>query len=228
MDGPPIEAANKILGDLVAALEVNPVIGDKVRFGMIDFADDAGTVLPLCDIRQLNQLPTLVCRGGTSYAAAFRHLQSEIESDAAQLKADNFQVHRPAVFFVSDGAPTDTEQEWRAAFAALTSFDKGTGQGFRAFPNIVPFGVGEADAKMMAELIHPKGDANDNSKKKMKLFMASEETSVADALRAVAEILVSSVVQSAQNVGEGGDAMVLPEDDKLPEGVNAGAYEDWI
>jgi uncharacterized protein YegL len=44
-------------------------------------------------------------RGGTSYAAAFRMMRKQIEHDVVQLKGDNYSVHRPAMFFLSDGGP---------------------------------------------------------------------------------------------------------------------------
>ena len=60
-------------------------------------------------------VPTLKVRGGTSYAAAFRLLRTEIAANIKQLKGDGYLVHRPAVFFLSDGEPTDKESVWQSA-----------------------------------------------------------------------------------------------------------------
>lgn len=52
-----LEEANKILPSLVQALEKDPIICDKVRFGVIDFSDDARVALPLCDLLEQTSLP---------------------------------------------------------------------------------------------------------------------------------------------------------------------------
>ena len=165
MVGDKLEQANKIVPSVVDALAQNPILSDKVRFSVIDFADDAQVRLPLCDLLDENLvLPAMEVRGRTSYAAAFRVLRTEIETGVKQLKADGFSVHRPAVFFLSDGLPTDGGAVWRAAFEELTSWDGATGQGFREYPNVIPCGVDGAEAPIMQELIHPaegsKADAD--------------------------------------------------------------------
>src|SRR3954471_8861126 len=105
-----IDSANNILPKIVDALAENPILSDKVRIGLIDFSDDARVQLPLCDVLEPSlTLPHLSVRGGTSYAAAFRLLRAEIAANIKQLKADGYRVHRPALFFLSDGEPTDKE-----------------------------------------------------------------------------------------------------------------------
>ncbi|MCB1254258.1 MAG: hypothetical protein M9891_00735 [Austwickia sp.] len=128
-----LEECNRILPSLVQALEKDPIICDKVRFGVIDFSDDARVLLPLCDLLEQTSLPNLVGRKNTSYKAAFDLLKAEIERNVTQLKADGYQVHRPAVFFLSDGAPTDPPAEWTASFEALTAYDKASGTGNRMY-----------------------------------------------------------------------------------------------
>lgn len=217
-----MEAANQILPDLVVALENDPIICDKVRFSVIDFSDDATLVLPLCDLLSQQSLPQLRSRGGTSYRAAFDFLRMQIEQDVNQLKGDMYQVHRPAVFFLSDGAPTDQEDEWRNAFANLTHYDKQSGAGFRMYPNIIPFGVAEADPGIMKELIHPKAP----KERAMKMFLADERQSVGEAVSKMAKMLVQSVLKSGAGVAGGGGGIVLPEDDDLPEGIESVSADD--
>src|SRR5690348_5929599 len=115
-----LDSANAIMPAIVDALAQNPILSDKVRFGLIDFSDDAQVRLPLCDLLDPNlTLPALAVRGGTSFSAAFTTLRHEIEANIAQLKADGYVVHRPAVWFISDGEPTDDERTWRQAFSEL-------------------------------------------------------------------------------------------------------------
>jgi len=201
-----LTAANKILPELVAALEKDPIICDKVRFGVIDFSDDAQVLLPLCDLLEQTALPALEGRGGTSFKAAFELLRSEIERNVTQLKADGFMVHRPAVFFLSDGVPTDLEHEWRAAFDALTRYDKASGQGFRMYPNIIPFGLPGCEPSMLQQVIHPA-----SGPQAMRMFLTEKDESAAGAVTKMAKLLVSSVIQSGTGMAQGGGGIVLPE-----------------
>jgi uncharacterized protein YegL len=218
MDGEKLARVNEILTDLVDALAKNPILSDKVRFGMIDFADDARVVLTLCDLAEQDRLPMLTCRGGTSFAAAFDMVRKQIESDASQLRADGFKVHRPAMFFLSDGQPTDDTPVWQSAFAALTEYDRQSGTGNKWYPNVIPFGVGDADPATMAQLIYPK--------KRSKMYMSAEGADAAGAIRSMAEILIASVLSSGYSAAEGGSGIVLPDKDEVPDNVDV--YDDWL
>lgn len=202
-----IDAANKLVGEIVAAVDNNPVLADLARIGVIDFSDDARTVIPLMDLRDVETIPQLEVRGGTSFAAAFTQLRQDIPADIRQLKDDGFLVHRPAVFFITDGEATDPPDELQAAFSELTS------PSFPARPNIVPFGVGEASKESLEPWVFPPG--------KMRSFVAKEGVDPGTAVGRIAEILVSSIVASVSSVDEHGEAggLVLPEDDEL---------KDWL
>jgi len=222
MDGKNLLEANDIMPTLVDAIAQNPILGDKVRFGLVDFSDDARVQLPLCDLLDPNlALPGLAARGGTSYAEAFRTMRKQIEHDVLQLKADNYSVHRPAVFFLSDGGPTDEEQEWRSAFAELTEYDRQTGAGFAMYPNVIPFGVANADPHIMQQLIHPSV-----GNKQMRMFMMDKGNNAPDAIRAMAEILISSVLNSGMGVANGASGVVLPDPSQLPAGVTSFSADD--
>jgi uncharacterized protein YegL len=222
MDGENLEAANEIMPQLADALAKNPILGDKVRFALIDFSDDAKVQLPLCDLLDPGlTLPGLAVRGGTSYAAAFRLLRKEIEINVNQLKADHYSVHRPAVFFLSDGAPTDEEQDWREALRELTEYDRQSGSGFAMYPNVIPFGVADADPKVMQALIHPA-----SGNKQMRMYLMDKGNKPAEAIKAMAEILVSSVVNSGTGMAQGSSGVVLPNANQVPAGVTAYTADD--
>lgn len=214
-----IDAANRIVGELVQAFEANPIISDKVRVGMIDFSDDAQVVIPLDDLLDLESIPHLRTRGGTSYGAAFTKLRSEIQRNIDELKASDYEVHRPAVYFITDGEPTD--DEWPQAFETLTSYDKSTKVGFPYYPNVIPCGVGDADPAILARLIHPAG--------RMKMFLQKQGGDPAKALPAMIEIIVSSTLQSGSNVAVGkGDAVQLPDPDDLPDDIEMSDGYDYL
>lgn len=216
MSGQKLDQANKIMPKVVDALAEAPILADKVRFCVIDFGSDAQVRLPLCDVLdQHSSLPSLTIRGATSYAAAFRLLRSEIEINVKQLKADGYLVHRPAVFFISDGEPTDPEHEWRSAFQELTSF--------ATYPNFVPCGVDSANPRTLATLIHPA-----TGPKQMQMYLMEQGQNPADAIAAIAEILISSMLASGQSMAQGSSGMILPGKQDLPSGINAHSSDDFV
>ena len=97
MSGEPITAVNEILPEIIDAIQESPTLGDVVRLGAVSFSDSARVVLRLGDLRDVDQIPQFKIEGGTSYAAGFRQLRKDIDSDLAQLKSDGYKVYRPAV-----------------------------------------------------------------------------------------------------------------------------------
>jgi uncharacterized protein YegL len=205
-----IDSANEILPKVADAIDKSPSLADIVRFGAMDFSDDARVVLRLGDLRDVHTLPTFAARGRTSYAAAFRLLRQEIEKDIAQLRSDNFKVYRPAVFFITDGEPTDDDAELRAAFDALTSPD------FKGRPNILPFGVGEATKESLDRWVFPRAGG-----KPMRSYVAKDGVDPKAAIDKVAEALLGSVIASVASVSSAGESggFIPPDDEDL---------DDWI
>jgi uncharacterized protein YegL len=224
MSGRKLDAVNQIMPAVVDALAETPILADKVRFGLIDFGSDAQVRLPLCDPLDENVvLPSLSVRGATSFANAFRLLRTEIESNVKQLKADGFAVHRPAVFFLSDGEPTDGTGEWENAFNELTAYDKATRQGFAMYPNFVPCGVEKANPKIMQRLIHPA-----TGPKPMQMYMMDKGEDAAKAITQIAEILISSMLKSGESMAQGNSGLILPDKSQVPAGVTAYSADDFV
>ena len=190
MDGDNIKAANRVFPEVANALAEHPVVNDKIRFSLVSFSDVAKSVVPLCDMSTfVGPLPELKCESGTEFGAVFDFLRTQIDKDVSQLKADNFKVFRPAVFFLSDGEPTD--RGWEAKFAALTEYDKTTGVGNKNHPIFVPFGVQDANQATMESLVKPKH--------KSRCYMMSNGATAAEAIRYMAEILVASALSSGNS-----------------------------
>ena len=207
MSGKKLASANQIMPKIVDALAQNPILSDKVRIGLVDFSDDAKVQLPLCDVLEPSlTLPALKTRGGTSYAAAFSLLRTEIAANIKQLKVDGYLVHRPAVFFLSDGEPTDQEPKWKAAFADLI--------GDKAYPNVIPFGVDGADGSTLQTLIHPS-----SGEKQMQMFLMDKGEDAAKAITAMAEVMITSVIQSGHSMSQGTSGIMLPDKSDLPAGI---------
>lgn len=201
---PPIDTLNTVVLAIKDALDENPILGDKVCFSLIDFSDDARTQIPLCDLMKVSpdDIPVLQCRGGTSFAAAFTALRQQLDSDTRLMKGDGKKVHRPAVFFLTDGEPTDEDGKWQQAFAELTD------PSFRARPNVIPFGVGQAKKELLDQLVYPVG--------RMRSFVTRDGADPADAIRSMAEMLIGSIIASANSISVGGEsgAFVPPDTDE--------------
>lgn len=216
-----IDAANDIVGELMIAFEKNPILTDIVRVALIDFSDDARVVIPLDDILELESIPRLGVRGGTSYRAAFDVLRSEIQRNVDELKASGFEVHRPAVYFITDGEPNEGD-DWETAFARLTTYDRSTKTGFAYFPNVIPCGVGDATGAVLAPMIHPRD--------RMKMFLARDGADPAAALPKMIEVIISSLMASAQSVSssQSGGGIQMPNPDDLPDDIMMNGADDFL
>lgn len=188
-----IGALNQYLTELHRAVGTDPVVSDKTRFSVIAFSDTAEVLLPLCELGELEEMPGLAAKAGTSYVAAFTCLRDTIDRDVAMLKGDGHRVYRPAVFFLSDGLPTD-ESDWRLAHQRVTD------PGWAPHPNIVAFGIGDADA----ETIRQVGT--------FKAFLVNEGVSPISALHEFAKALTKSIVKSGSSLAQGGPVTLqVPE-----------------
>ncbi len=188
MAGDPIAAVNQGLIDLRDEVAKHPLIGKKVRLGIITFADTAETRLQLSELSEDLVLPALAPRGrGTSYASALEALRQTIPADVALLKSSGYQVHRPSVFFLSDGQPTDRADKWR------TRLDELKDPGFRERPNVLAFGVGDADPDVIRELASTPRYG----------FMMTSGASTAGAIAEFAASMLNSMVASAERLDRG-------------------------
>jgi uncharacterized protein YegL len=175
-----LDALNDGLTQLHAAVGTDPVVADKTRFCLIGFAGDAEVLQPLCRPSDVVGLTDLTTRAATSFGEAFTLLRDTIEDDVGTLKAQSHQVYRPAVFFLSDGHPTDPTT-WPAAYERLVDPD------WPARPNIIAFGIGDADAGTIGRI------------GTFQAFMSQGGVSPAAALHGFAHALTTSVVRSGDD-----------------------------
>lgn len=179
-----IRELNDGLITLQDELQKQPFAASKVRFSVIGFSDKAFTHLEAADLRTTQWLPTLSAQGLTSYSAAFTELGYRISVDIAQLKQQGFTVHRPAVFFLTDGQP-NRHEDWRTARTKLLDQP--------ARPNILAFGIGDADASTVAELATKKEFA----------LISAHGVDTGAALSEFLTSLTQSVISSGQALASG-------------------------
>jgi uncharacterized protein YegL len=135
-----ISALNRSLAALRRDLTARPNVAEVARVCLISFADEARIRLPLTDVRTVAAMPILTHGGGTQYGPALALLIRTIHQDANRLKRFAITALRPTVFFVSGSPPRD---DWHQSHLSLLD------HGWRLSPNIVAFGVGQADESVI-------------------------------------------------------------------------------
>ena len=178
VEGQRIDALNEAIGATCDAAAMHPVVADRVRLGILTVSGDAEVALPLCDLGLLDEVPVLATRGLTNFGAGFDLLRATIESDVAQLVGDGYRVFRPAVFFLTDGRPTDASDEWRDALARVVDSD------FPHHPNIVAFGFGDVEPAILKDI------------GTLAAYSAADSVTAAAAIASFGTMLVESVVAS--------------------------------
>jgi len=176
-----ITAINEALPELHATIAADPLVDDKCRIGLIGFSDFAEELVPLSRSSDIPAMPGAQAKGVTNYGEAFALLRFVIDRDIDALKAQGYQVYRPAVFFITDGEPTD-DQTWEAAYRAL--IDKTTN---RRAPNVIAFGVNGANPTTIAKIGTVAG------------FVASSGINPGSALREILKSLTNTIVTSSSS-----------------------------
>lgn len=136
---------NTGLRSLHAALLCEPMAAAKVRLSIVGFATRPTLYLRVADVRRERVLPALGAHGPTEYGALFAELARIIPVDVMRLRAEGYRVHRPTVFMLTDGRPTDSG--WRAHHADLVDRTLTA-----TAPNIIACGVGGADPVTLLEV----------------------------------------------------------------------------
>ncbi|HET9077019.1 MAG TPA: VWA domain-containing protein [Acidimicrobiales bacterium] len=196
MSGDPIQSVNQQMPRLRASVGEDPAVAEVIRLGIITFSDVARSVLPLCDLSLVEEVPEVTAQGRTSYAAAFDHLRQVIEADYQHSRASGDRWYRPAVLFISDGRPTDDLFQWRA------SLDRLVDPGWKRRPNILAFGFGDADAEVLAAV---------TSSKPNRAFIAAEGAEPAKVVPELLAGLIQSIVSSSASVYEGAAQLTPPD-----------------
>lgn len=196
---PVIGEVNNAMRALKNEILKDPILGDIARVCVLSFSDEARIDVPMCDLAddtRITREDFLQVRGGTSFAPIFDLIGERIAADIADLKGHGEgKVFRPTVFFVTDGVPTDAVHEWNSAFTRLTSV--------KAYPNLVPFGLGDADEEVLRAITFPPYRQDGY------FFMANAGTSAEQAMQAITRIVTQSVVSCTQSAVAGTPGVVM-------------------
>jgi uncharacterized protein YegL len=193
---PHAEELNSGMGSLYEALRSEPMVAAKVRLTVLGFSDNVSVRLPLADVRSGPGLPQLRIQGGTNYHAVFQDLLRRIPRDVATLKGGGYQVHRPAVFFLSDGQPGSPR--WRTPHSRLA--DRAVTP---AAPNIIACGIGDVRAETILQVATRKDFA----------FVSVRGTDLGAAIAEFFIALTASVIQSGRSLTGANPELVVERPD---------------
>jgi uncharacterized protein YegL len=193
-----IDKFNIWMYSLLDALNLQPMAAAKVRLSVIGFSAEPQCYLSMSDLRDVSQMPHLSAKTVSCYSRVFCFLRQLIPADVAALAKQGYRVHRPAVFFFTDGQPTDTDgnltvdSEWEQPLADLQG-------GFKEHPDILAFGIGTSKAATIAR-VATRGYA----------FIAAAETDICLAIAEFIAILPRSIVNSEEALPGRSELVVEP------------------
>jgi uncharacterized protein YegL len=185
------------LVSLHEALHSDPMVAAKVRLSVLGFSDDVVVRVALADLRNETMLPHVQIRNATNYYAVFQDLLTRIPQDIATLKTSGYLVHRPAVFFLSDGQPNNSG--WLEPHGQLTNKSVTP-----AAPNIIACGVGDVQAATILQVATQQDFA----------FVSIAGTDIGASIAKFFIALTSSVVQSGRSLTSSHPELVVEK----PEG----------
>lgn len=134
---------------LIAELRSDAETDDTALLGVISFGSSAEVTIPLSRLSSIGSVPQLRDLGGTNYSAAWNKYDEVFRADKKAIRAKNGQIHRPCVFFLTDGAPGD-RHKFRNVF--LTTQGKDATKGW---PYVVAYGFRAAPEDVLKELAYP-------------------------------------------------------------------------
>ena len=109
--GDPIESVKAGIRALHSELMNDPSAVESTYLSVITFDSNARQVVPLCELASFNP-PDLVASGTTALGGALKLLidclHTEVKQNSGEVKGD----WKPLVFLLTDGAPTDSWQQY--------------------------------------------------------------------------------------------------------------------
>jgi uncharacterized protein YegL len=98
----------------------------------------------------------LQAESGTNYSAAFKELREVLEADRRRFTESEtlYELHRAAVYFLTDGEPNEGDA-WKAVFRDKLTYDRATGRGFKYHPIVFSFGFRDATEDVMKSIAYP-------------------------------------------------------------------------
>lgn len=182
-----LDEVNRGLGDLHSALSSRPQDAGALRLSVLGMAATTEPRLQLETVTLGTRTPILTGRPGLSYSGAFQLLKTVVGQDVGVVKAEGAQVLRPIVYFLTGGAP-DESDDWREAHQRLT--DTGANP---AAPHVIGLGLRREAAYAVRTVASRPEFA----------FMAPPHQDAVSAAHSVAAFLRDSIVGYARRLASG-------------------------
>jgi uncharacterized protein YegL len=184
-----VDLLNESLQQVHKVAYQDPQISEFAHISIIVFNTEAHLALPMSDISQVSKLPRVGCGGRTEFAEVFDLIRERIDVDVPALRAADRLVLRPAVFLMTDGAPTDgivageyhrrDDRIWKAALSRLVD------PTWERRPHVITFGFGDADESVLGTVAT------------LQAFIAEEGANQSEALTDVFTFLLRTLSISA-------------------------------
>lgn len=193
---PQVGILNDVIGRLIDAIRQEPLVAERTRLCIISFSSHAEVLLKLADALEITALPLLEAGGATNYSSALDLLRTTIEHDVSQLKSEGFRVVRPAVFFLTDGRPTDSagrlSEGWKKELYVLNKL--------RSHPTILVFGLGTVDPEVVLQLASAPQLA----------FISRAGIGPAEAIADFGRVVEASFKSVIQSIATGTNELLIP------------------
>ncbi len=192
---------NAGLASLYETVRSEPMIAAKVRLCVLGFSDDVAVRLGMADLRDTDVLPQMAIRTNTNYHEAFADLMRRIPSDVGDLKNSGYRVHRPVIYFLSDGQPNPdgANENWADTHRRLTDKTRNA-----TAPNIIACGVGDVEAQTILDVATQPEFA----------FIAPANADIGTSIARFFVALTTSVVLSGRSMNSSSPQLVFEK----PEG----------
>jgi uncharacterized protein YegL len=142
----PIDELNSALIKVKEDILCDSVLANRLEIGIVAFDDEGRIERPIDLISAESSFPVLTAGGLTNLVSGMNIAMSMIEERRDFYKANYETSYRPMIILITDGAPTNTEDEINALDAEIQSESHNKKFLF------IPFGMDGADFQLLAKL----------------------------------------------------------------------------
>ena len=169
MHGPPIDALNKALISFKDEIIKDTILSNRLELAIVAFNDQAEVVRDFDLVQPKTNMPVLEAEGITNMFDGINKAIEIIEDRKQYYKKSEQRYYQPIIVLISDGTPTNTEQQIDDLDQKIQSMSDD--KQFR----FMPFGVGEgADMQTLAKLAAQTED--EKLKEKAIAYKLTDET----------------------------------------------------
>ena len=172
MSGAPIDDLNNALITLKEDILNDNVLSNRMELAIVSFHDDAEVVRDFDLVLPEHEMPTIETGGLTNMFSGINKAIDMIENRKAWYKNSGQPYYRPIIVLLSDGSPTNTDQEIENLDQKIQSMSDDKKFMF------IPFGIGDgADMQTLAKLAVQTADQR--LKEKAQAFKMKDSSKIA-------------------------------------------------